>query len=39
LELALGPFYTRLLITRQPMDDAHIERVIDALLRGLGNVP
>jgi AcrR family transcriptional regulator len=35
LELALGPLYTRMLITRQPMDDGHIERVIDTLLRGL----
>jgi AcrR family transcriptional regulator len=35
LELALGPLYTRMLITRQPMDDAHIARVIDTLMRGL----
>jgi AcrR family transcriptional regulator len=35
LELALGPLYTRLLVTRQPMNDDHIERVIDTLMRGL----
>ncbi len=36
LDLALGPLYVRTLITRQPIDDAFIERCIDTLLQGLG---
>jgi AcrR family transcriptional regulator len=35
LDLALGPLYIRSLITKQPIDDAFIERCIDTLLRGL----
>ena len=35
LDLALGPLYVRTLITRQPIDDAFIERFVDALLGGL----
>ncbi len=35
LALLVGPIYVRLLITRQPMDDDFIERVTDALMKGL----
>jgi AcrR family transcriptional regulator len=35
LDLALGPLYIRSLITKQPIDDAFIERCIDTLLQGL----
>lgn len=35
LDLVLGPLYVRSLISRQPIDDAYIERCVDALLKGL----
>lgn len=35
LGLLLGPIYVSLLITREPMDDVFIERVTDALMRGV----
>ena len=35
LDLALGPLYVRTLVTRQPIDDAFIERFVDTLLQGL----
>jgi hypothetical protein len=35
--LALGPLYIRTLVTRQPIDDAFIERFVDTLLQGLSS--
>lgn len=35
LELVSGPLYYRLLMTRQPIDDAFIINMIDTLTRGL----
>lgn len=37
--LLVGPIYVRLLITRRPVDDGFIERVIDAMLRGVASNP
>ncbi|WP_067839443.1 TetR/AcrR family transcriptional regulator [Nocardia lijiangensis] len=34
LELLIAPLHFRALLTRQPLDDDHAERVVDALLRG-----
>ena len=33
LEALVGPLYLRLLITRERLDDAFVERVVDLLLR------
>jgi AcrR family transcriptional regulator len=34
-ELLIGPIYLRGLVTREPIDDDFIERMVDVLLRGL----
>ena len=34
-ELLVAPIYLRRLVTREPIDDGFIERVVDTLLRGL----
>jgi Tetracyclin repressor-like, C-terminal domain len=35
LELLVAPLHFRALLTRQPIDEGWIERMVDALLRGL----
>jgi len=35
LELLSAPLYLRALITRQPIDDSFVERVVDTLMHGL----
>ncbi|WP_330253427.1 TetR/AcrR family transcriptional regulator [Nocardia sp. NBC_00565] len=35
LELLIAPLHFRALLTRQPLDDDHAERMVDTLLRGL----
>jgi AcrR family transcriptional regulator len=39
LGLLLGPIYVSQLVTREPMDDAFIERLTDALMRGVAVEP